>query len=197
MSKRTNPFEQYAAPSSQMAKRLRRVEKLASSNKSEMKHKSFTRQAAIATGNLTALNLTSISLGNDVNQRVGNKVKIWRVEIRGEVQSSFNSFLIQSHTGAAPDVGDFNLTVGYGAMLKDETLNSKFTEWKYFRNSQLQSNEKGALRIIQHFKNGIVVKFNGSTADAVDNSLFYVCQNPTASIDTTINVTCRIWYTDN
>lgn len=195
MSKRSNPFAQFAAPSSEMAKRLRRVEKLASANKGEMKHKVMNCVLTPAAANVASVNLTDLSLGNAVNQRVGNKIKIWRVEIRGLANVQLDYLVLQSHDGSAPGVGDFHITGAYGSMITDSKLNTKFTEWKHFRNPNYYTGSLG-LKIILKFKTGMIVKYDGSTTAPVENALYAVVVNGTPSTTNTSYGTARIWYTD-
>lgn len=190
MVKRQNPFAQYAAPSSDMAKRLRRVEQMALSNRHEMKNKAYGLNGAVAAGTLTNVQLTGIARGDAVNERIGNAIKVWRIEVRGQCVDELDQFILQGHDTTGPSATDF--TPNIGAMIVDNQLNSYFTEWRHYQNVQ----GGASFKFVVKFKKGITVKYGGATVnDCSENLLHWSVLNR----DTTgraINATCRVWYTD-
>lgn len=193
MSKRPNPFSEYAAPGSAMAKRLKRVERKVNQRKPEMKHATFNVSGTVTSGTATIGGLTTISQGDAINNRAGDRIKVWRVEIRGLSGSQIDSYILQAHGETAPAATDFNTSVG--AFILDSVSNTKFTEWKHYRNLYVASGSNNPLKMVQRFKNGIVVKYEGTTTTPADNGLYFVCLNR-ATGDYTIQATARVWYTD-
>lgn len=176
----------------QVAKRLRKVEALARSNRPEMQTKTITVSGSLATNSLVNGLLTNIAQGNGVDERRGDEIKVWRVEIRGLSDVHLDHYLVQLHTTSEPTVAVMNSTPG--AFFLDSESNSRFTEWKHYRNFSASGTDDG-MRIVQKF-NGMRVKYNGSTAtSAISNQLCYTVLNRTASTRN-VTVTARVWFTD-
>lgn len=178
-----------------VAKRLKRVERLAAANKPEMKTITWAASGALATNTLANVELTNIAQGVGINDRVGDRIRVWRVEIRGTSDPSLDHYLFQQRTTSTPTVGVFTSTIG--AYLADSETNTRWTEWKHYRN--LYGGGGGSdlpLKFSQKFINGIIVKYNGSTSTSVvNNGLIYTTLNRDASSRTRA-VTIRVWYTD-
>lgn len=193
MSKRANPFAEFAAPSSAMAKRLKRVERKVNQVKPEMKHITYNLTGTVTAGTLLVSGLTAMTQGDAINNRSGDRIKVWRIEIRGVSASILDQYLIQSHGPDAPVLADFNTSVG--AFISDSTSNTRLTEWKHFRNLYNAATTNCPLKIVQRFKNGIGVKYEGTSSPPVDNGLYFCALNRGPS-DVSINTTARVWYTD-
>jgi len=176
----------------QMKKRLRRVETLARQNKPEMQHITFNLGATVTAGTASVAGITSISQGDLINNRSSDRVRVWRVEVRGITDTSVDTYLLQAHGDVAPVVADFTSQVG--AFILDSSLNNRFTEWRHYRNLYAGGAQQPA-KFVQRFKKGIIVKYNGTTASPVDNGLYVVHLNRTGS-DKVVNLSCRVWYTD-
>lgn len=186
--KRTVTLE--GAPS---AKRVKRLEKKVAALKPEMKHKHFTLDGTVNAGNFALLDVTALSADDDVDDRTGQRVKLWRVEVRGVSESNVDFMLVQMHGNTLPVIGDF--TGEQGSMIIDQKLNSVFTEWKYFPPSTAYTGETNRVRCTQSFKNGMVVKYNGFSSPAVQNRLLVIAVNHSAA-NKTVDFTARVWYTD-
>lgn len=195
MSKRPNPFAEYAAPSSQMAKRLKRVERKVAARKPEMKHATFESETANVPDNTAvSLDLTNIAQGDAVNQREGNKIKIWRVEVRGQGSNRIDQYVIQAHNDKAP--GTTTFTQYAGAFLLTADTNTNFTEWKHYANTNQQVGDYNAFKYSVKFKYGIVARYEGSLGnDITDNRLFWIGLNRSGTA-VPMAVSVRIWYTD-
>lgn len=192
MSKRANPFAEFAAPSSQMAKRLKTIERRVNAAKPEMKHATFDLTSTVTAGTAVVGGLTGISQGDTINTRAGDRIKVWRVEIRGTASSLLDTYVLQAHGATAPVAADFNST--FGAFVLDSSLNTRFTEWRHYRNLNEGANDAG-YKVVIRFKTGIVVKYNGTTSTPVQNGLYFVALNRGGS-DRPTALTARIWYTD-
>ena len=114
-----------------VSKRLRRVESASRRNKPAMRNKRFITVATIAANSINSVELSAISDGDIVSNRQGNKIKIHRIEVRGNCHHQLDCYIIQSHTTTLPTYGNFSSN--NGAFLDDEELNTKFSEWAYFK----------------------------------------------------------------
>lgn len=132
--KRTNPFAQYAHQPAPLAKRLKKVESLARSNKPELKSKIFFVPGSTAAGSVSVLELTAISQGDNVSAREGNKIKIQRVELRGNFNENVDIFLIQSYGSFVPTFGSFSSSTS-GCFILPDNLNTKLKQLAYYRNT--------------------------------------------------------------
>lgn len=176
----------------QVAKRLRKVEAMARANRAEMQTKTVTVSGTLNANTLTNAVLTNIEQGTGIAQRKGDEIRVWRVEIRGLSDVALDNYLIQLHTTSEPTVAIFNSVTG--AFILDSENNSRFTEWKHYRNYG-SSGDNDPIRIVQKF-NGLRVHYNGTTATSgIRNQLCFTALNRWANPQD-INVCCRIWYTD-
>jgi len=185
--KRTVTYE--SAP---IAKRLRRVEAMARANRPEMRTKTFSVDGTIATATLVNAEITSISQGDAINERSGDRIKVWRVEVRGISSDELDQYLLQLRTTSLPTIASFGPSPG--AYLLDSETNSRFTEWKHYRNVYAKG-VTDPVKFQLKFKNGIVVRYNGSSTSPVDNGLVYTVLNRTTTSHTN-KVSVRVWYTD-
>lgn len=188
-----------ASDAQSMMKRVKRVERRAAFNKPEMKTKTFTRNDYTTTGgtalvdNTVALiSMCNITEGTGINERIGDKIRIWRVEVRGIATTNLDHYIMQNHTSTNPGITSFSDQIG--AYLVDSESNKRFTEWKHYRN--YYSDGVVGLKFQQKFRNGIIVKYNGALGtQVVDNALNYVCVNRSGASQS-LNCTLRVWYTD-
>lgn len=178
--------------SGQVAKRLRKVEAMAKANRPEMQTKTITISGALASGALVNGLLTNILQGSNIDERKGNEIRVWRVEIRGVSDSRLDHYLLQLHTTSEPTVAIFNSE--QGAFLLDNENNVRFSEWKHYRNFNA-ADTFGPVRIVQKF-NGLRVHYNGTTATSgIRNQLCYTALNRSGS-SKQVNLCARIWFTD-
>lgn len=187
-----------------VVKRLKRVERRAGLNKPEMKSITFSYNAftstggtPLAAGGLAVINLSAIAQGNGISDRSNDKVRVWRIEVRGLSDISADHYIIQNHTTTAPTAAIFGSRIG--AFLLDSENNKRFTEWIHYRNYYTGdvSTDAAAMKFVQKFPNGIIVKYNGAASTAVvDNGLSYCALNRSAGT-AAINLSIRVWFTDH
>lgn len=178
----------------QMNKRLKRVERIQRARKPEMKTATYPISAGtIASGVLSTTQITSINQGDSGSERVGDKIRVFRVEVRGTCGAELDTYILQKHGQDNPVAGDFNSTTG--AFLVDTIANKKYTEWAHCVNYGIAYNDQPRFRRVVSFKNGMIVRFNGATATPVDNGLLFCALNRSSTTHS-IDATCRIWYTD-
>lgn len=194
--KRTVTLEGATAQST--AKRLKQLEGAVKRNRSEMHHQTYQLAAtvgAIATGvpGFETTYITQLSQGDDINNRSGLKVRVWRVEVRGFCSHPVHLYLTQNHGGTAPTGSSFQQTPG--SFIDDTETNTLFTEWKYYKNpNHTQTTGDAPVRFTQAFKKGIIVKYNGSNSYPVDNGLHLSALNTSAAA-ATVAVSIRVWFT--
>jgi len=182
-----------SASAGNVQKRLRYVERQVRLNRPEMKHKTFSATSSIIAGTLATVDLTSIGQGTKINERIGDRIRVWRIEVRGLADGILDNYILQCHTTTAPEATDFGSQPG--AFVLDSTTNTLFTEWMHYRNSNVDSTDDPQKYSVK-FKNGIIVKYDGILAtQCVDNRLFNCHLNRGASPH---NVHCsyRVWFTD-
>lgn len=177
----------------QIAKRLRMVERSTRLNRPEMKHKTFTFSGTVTAGTVNVGALTDIAQGDTIAERSGDRIRVWRVEIRGSVDGTLDNHLIQQHNTSIPTISDF--TSAEGSMLLDSSTNTRFTEWKFWKGYHITGAQRSVIRVTQKFRNGMVVKYGGTGSTAVDNGLLITQVNRTAG-DHEVQYTVRIYFTD-
>lgn len=186
-----------------LAKRVKRVERRAAFNKPEMKTITLSANLFTATGGtpvadntVTVTQPCRIAQGTGVNERVGDKIRVWRIEVRGIADNGLDHYIVQNHTSTTPGITSFTSQIG--AYLLDSENNKRFTEWIHYRNYYTGSGATSIspLKFHQKFRNGIIIKYNGSASTSVvDNEVSYVVVNR-AGQNLQANVSLRMWYTD-
>lgn len=190
--KRTVTLEAGEMP---VQKRLKRVEAQVKRNRPEMKMSTTLFSGAVpitgGTNNLLVANITQIAHGDFVSQRAGNKVRVWRVEVRGTCPPEIDAYLLQAHNGVAPTNSSFNTETIAASFVDSSKSNVTHTEWA-FRQSRDDSDNK--IRIVRKFK-GMELSYDGASITATRNNLYLVFRNPTTSTLVVSGYT-RVWFTD-
>lgn len=186
----------HVTPDMPVAKRLRAMERRIAFNTGETKVNTYNSSASIAANTLTAIEYTNIGQGTGVNERIGNKVRILRVECRGFTAPNLDYYIISSSGTRAPSITDFGGSGG--AYLGNNLYNSPFTEWvhKGANNNQF-STVSNPIKLMKTFPMGILAKYDGTGGTTCEkNRLFLVVVNrDTAAHSVDINL--RVWYRDN
>lgn len=199
--KRTITLE--ASDAAALVKRVKRVERRSALNKPEMKTKTIELNAwpsaggtAIPVNTVNLLQPCQIAEGTGSTDRIGDKIRVWRIEVRGLADIGLDHYIIQNHTTSNPGISSFGGEAG--AYLLDSENNKRFTEWVHYRNyyTGTASTDIVNVKFSQKWKNGIIVKYNGSAStSAVDNVVNYVILNRTGG-SRSASVSLRMWYTD-
>lgn len=186
-----------------LVKRVKRVERRSALNKPEMKSISLSFNGFTSTGG-TPVPVNSVQLlqpcriaeGTGINDRIGDKIRVWRIEVRGLSDIALDHYIMQNHTSSDPGISSFGSRAG--AYLLDSENNKRFTEWIHYRNYYTGDSNTNAcsLKFHQKFKNGIIVKYNGAASTSVvDNAVNYVIVNRSGSA-CAASISLRMWYTD-
>lgn len=177
--------------------KVRRLERQIKAARPEMQSKTVTFSAAVparsgATSGITQADLTNINHGDGISERSGNRIRVWRIEIRGIMSPDLDGHIIQKHGTTALDGDKFNAQIG--GFLTDAVQNTEFTQWKHFTTYQTNSGENIRFRAVQKFR-GLQVKYVNTTGAPVDNGLLVAFTNYNTT-SKNVNCTMRIWYTN-
>jgi len=174
-----------------LAKRVSAVEARQRNQRPQMKQILFFPTGSIAPGAALVTNISAITEGTNVLNRIGNRVKAWRVEMRGIMDPGLDYYLLQAHTNDTPAITAFSTS--RGPFINSNDTNSKLTEWLHYSVADSVAHN---FKRSKKFKYGLNIKYNGTAAtNTVDNVLFIVVVNrstTTQSIDSTV----RLWFTD-
>lgn len=181
----------YASKS--LAKRVQRVERQLIAQRPEMKKNITTFSGSLATGGVDVNIVNAVAAGDAGNQRDGDRIRLWRLEVRGQLDPLQDVYLIQSHDGSAPTVNDFSGSTIAGAHILEEYQNSRFTEWAYFRAPPDQTTNC-PIRLVKSFK-GMNVVWSDDPTTPERNRLYVVVRNVSGA---TLNhsMSACMWYTD-
>lgn len=174
------------------AKRLKRVERRVNMYKPEMKSNNYSAvTTSVASAGFFATRLTGLAQGTKTDQRIGQKAKMFRLEIRGMADPGLDIYLVQSKSAVAPVAGDF--TTGVGGFVKDG--NTNLVEWRYLRPKPDQVTNS-PFRITQSFKTGFNLEYTDDVTTYLAKNCFYlVVRNDTAAAQT-FTYSVKIWYID-
>lgn len=184
-----------------VSKRLKKVERQVRLNRPEMKSITFSASGnvpaqvsgpPVVNGILQTL-ATNISQGDAVNQRLGDKVRVWRIEVRGAQRTGLDTYILQNHGNnsfSGQSTGQY-----LGAFLLDSISNNVFTEWQHIQIPNEDDGSFGRFKRVQKFRNGMIVRYSGSVATPVDNGLIVATVN-TTNTALAATYSMRVWFTD-
>lgn len=190
MSKPTNLYKK-----KNLEKRLAKVERIQKLQRPELKINSgvYGGSLTLTDANIYLDELTGIGTGTDQNDRIGNEITIYDIEIRMFFPNSgIEFFLIQSTGEQIPTYSDFIPTVG-GGLQPSFGHGSQFKTLMHY-NSYFYGNGKW----YRKFKYPLRVKYDGNTAaDGSANRLFLVVKNDTNVTVSGIQFACVMRYYDS
>ena len=180
--------------------RVKRVEAKVAKQKPETKV--YTTKVGslggLGTATLSYADLGGLVQGTDLGERIGNKIRVHKVEVFGIAGVKLGIFLLKSKLAAAPAIGDFTDTSvsTYGSILEGNLLNNVYVVLKQTSVKGLHYTDTGAIQFSRSWKAGIPVSFEDGTTDTVShNNLYVVFVNRT--VGTVLGeATVRFWYTD-
>ena len=174
-----------------LAKRVSRVEARQRNQRPQMKAILFPLVSSVAANTATVQNICAISEGSSVVNRIGNRIKGWRVEIRGIMDPGLDLYLLQAHTNDTPAISTFS--TGRGSFIGSGDVNTKLTEWMHY---SIPDSVAHNFKKVHKFKYGINIKYNGNSGtNTVDNVLYVVAVNRSTTSQS-IDCNIRFWYTD-
>lgn len=177
-----------------LARRVAYLEKKQWQSKPEMKIITQTAaNSALAAATIRVLPCGNPVSGTDVNERVGNKIRIHGVEVFGNLGDfRCDVYILLAPSGylAQPQYSDFQAVVGGHIQANQQR---EFKTLKHF----LQPDGANANFHVKHnFKYPMVVEFQGAGSTAASrNQLYVVVKNDTGS-GHNVQFGVRTWYSD-
>jgi len=176
------------------ARRRSRVPRVVSV-KPEMKYITYIlSQATLATGSLYFVELTQCAQGTARTQRVGDRIRVHRVEICGipwGTNGSGSSHVVAPYGTAVPLPTDFegNIIPFYKPNLGKNLCKPLIRD-------------AGGMQVLQQGtqvwrnKRGVELIYQDGSASPEVGKMFWVCYNNSGANVTNITGTARIWFTD-
>lgn len=187
------------ARASTLGKRVRRLEARQAARKPEMKNNNGLAQNLVqSSGSLGYTDMANVDQGTGQNQRIAQKIKIWRVEIRGYMESGLDAYVLQGHSNDIPTISLFQRYAG--GHLVGKATNTQFTEWAHWQvygaGTTTSTGTYGNFKKVIKFPRGYTVAYSDTDGTtATRNRLFLCFKNDTGEIQ--VHSVCyKIWFTD-
>jgi len=180
-----------------VAKRLRAVEAQTRRNRPEMKHKYivFAGPGTVATNTSTIYNITDIGQDSTETGREGNRVKIYRVEVRGDCSAGLSCYMLKSINGHVPVHGDFTGgTVASSDFIADAKDGTELIELFFKRPIPGITGVPSPVRTIRKFR-GLDTCYPSASTTPSRNGLYFVIRNTSGST-LSFDMVAKIWYTE-
>lgn len=174
-----------------LTKRVRKVERIVRLNRPELKTFSTGLTTLQAINSISVVKPCNIQQGSDVNERIGNKIRVWRIEVRGNSDNRLDNLIIRKTTSTDPVIGDFRTPAGSYVLDEKRT---QFVELVHKQSNDTNSN--ATFKMSYKFRGGLLVSYNGPNGtDGIDNEVIWVVVNR-SSVACVSTCSVRIWYTD-
>jgi len=151
--------------------------------------------SAIANGTLLFADLGGIIEGTGFDERIGNKIRVHKVECDGFTAARLGVFLLKSKLAVDPAVADFTATAP--PLLVGEQLGNVYTELYSHASRGFEYADVGVTKFSRKWKTGIPVSYEDPTTGSCSHNNLYVVlvnKHNSANLDGFLNV--RVWYTD-
>lgn len=175
-----------------VAKRLKRVERLAQSNRPELKSITFVATGSIISNAVVNVTPTNIQEGSGGNERIGDHIYVERIEVRGYCDPDMDMHVIKCKSNTEPGIANFTSTIG--TFLLDAENDTRFHEILHFRNRYLIGGTNTSVAFKR--KLGFRAGYNGAAATTcVSNKVTVSVVNRDVATKS-YNFTVRLWYRD-
>jgi len=135
---------------------------------------------------------STLIAGSGVSERKGDKIRVFRIEVRGTLDNNLDGYILSKKTSTDPTTAIFG--GAKGAYILDSENTNRFTEWVHTRSSQIGTS--APFKMNKSFKGGMLVSYNGAGTNAtVNNEPIAVILNTTGTTYSA-DLSCRVWYTD-
>ena len=174
-----------------VAKRLRKVEAIARSNKPEVKSITYVASGSLAAGAVINAVPSQIAEGTGGNERIGDAIHNVRIEVRGVCDQLLDIHCLVANSSTLPVMAIF--TSGVGTFLLDSERDSRFREILHYRNRYASGSDK---TLQFNRKLNFKTYYNGaaSTAGQRGQVVVSVVNRHTAALN--YHFTVRLFYTD-
>lgn len=175
-----------------LRKKVRSIERQMYRQRPEMLTATVSISGTVAANAVTNLKPCQLAEGTGVAERLGDKIRVYRIEVRGQCSTNADVYLIQKKSTSDPTAASFGSTKG--GYLLDSLNTNQFTEWRHYRNPNVFSGG-GAIKFSKSFRGGHVVKYNGSAGTNVvaDELIVSILNRDTTT--SAVDLAVRIWYT--
>lgn len=174
-----------------VAKRLRKVEAMARSNRPEVKSITYVSSGTIVAGAVLNVVASAIAQGTGGNQRTGDYINCIRVEVRGQLDPDIDMHVLKCQSASLPSAATY--TNGIGTFLLDTERDSRFQEIVHFRN-RFQSDPEAAVQINRRLRHRCY--YNSITSGSGQRGQVVVGLINKWPSDKSYNFTVRLYYTD-
>ena len=172
-------------------KRLRNVEMLARTNRPEIKSITFVTSRLLSDNAVLNVPVTNILEGTGGNERLGDKVRLIRVEVRGTMDSKIDAHLLKCYSATLPSSANF--TSGQGSFLLDSERDSRFQELTHYR-SNYTVDQFTKFHIKRNL--GFSAWFNGAAASTCQRNQVSVTLMNRSGAARNYDFSVRLWYSD-
>lgn len=163
--------------------------------KPELKYIETQTSGSMLTNTSAVHYLTDVNQGTNYDNRISNKIKVVRIDIRGMITSNNTGFLnnnlhiVRCKADNVPVTGDFTDSQG------SFTDHEKFEEL-YYKQGLGSLYSTNIVKTIK-LKYPIVVHYNGTVgANVVRNPIYGVIRNPSNGNTQNFDISYRVWYHD-
>jgi len=182
-----------------LAARVKRVEAKVAAQRPETKVYTTTvglsSGSGIAAGGIYFAELGGIIEGSGFDERIGNKIRVHKIECDGFAHGRLGVFLLKSKLAVDPTAADFTATAP--PLLVGEQLGNVYTELYSHVSRGFEYHETGCTKFSRKWKAGIPVSFEDPTTGSCSHNNLYVVlvnKHGSSTFDGFLNV--RVWYTD-
>lgn len=177
----------------EIAKRLRTVERRSKRNAPEIKSKTLVSSGTLAAGGILNIIPTQIGEGTGADERIADKIRLLKVEVRGVVDKDIDNYILKLNTTSEPTAAVF--TSKKGAFLLESEVDSRFQEMKHYRNFYVGTGASVPIKLTQKLGH-IISYYNGSTSTSgIRNQVCFTMLNRDAGTQN-FDLSVRLWYTD-
>lgn len=160
----------------------------------EVKYReTVVRPASLANNGLINYKLTDIAQGEDVNQRLGNRIEIIGVKFLGSAgdgNPNIDLHLVTPFSTTDPAHTDFSLSCGAAYP------RTKGIEW-WHRVHGNSPNHFQTVNLYYQFKQPLKVHYSGSAStQCIRNLLYFTMHNQSGASIADINMTVTLYYQD-
>lgn len=181
-----------------LAARVKRVEAKVAAQKPETKVYTavdFIPAGGTLGGNSVAyFELGDIVEGTGFNERIGNKIRVHKVEVRGLAGTMVGVVLLKSKLAVAPAIADFEGDV-VPFIVGNQLGNVYVPLHEHIANKE-SSALISLIQFSKTFKAGIPVSYEDPTTGSCSHNNMYVVAVNHQTLPATVQLTARVWYTD-
>jgi len=180
-----------------LAARVKRVEAKVAAQRPETKVYTavdFVAGGSIAAGGIDFFELGDIVEGTGFNERVGNKIRVHKVEVRGSAGVMVGVGLLKSKLAVDPAGADFE-----GSkipFLKGDQLGNTYVPLYEHTAKNEATSLITMVKFSRSWKAGIPVSYEDPTTGSCSHNNLYVYGVNLQALPASCQLSVRVWYTD-